>query len=559
MTVATVSYVERATEYARDVVAGRIVAGKWERLACQRQLDDLADDDGPYYFDDDAAERVCRFIEKLPHIKGRWARERQKIALETWQTFIVTTVFGWKRKEDDLRRFRTVYTEVARKNAKTTKLAGIGLYMLAADDEPGAEVYSAATTRDQAKEVFNIARRMAQKEEGFRDRFGVEVLTNNISIEDTDSKFEPLSADAKTLDGRNPHAAIIDELHAHKTREVFDVIESGTGSREQPLLWSITTAGYDQSGICYEQRTYVTKILDKIIADDTYFGIIYTLDPEDDWRDRTLWRKANPNLGVSVYPDDMERQAVKAEAMPTARNAFLTKRLNIWTSADVAWMKMEKWHACCDESLTLEEFEGERCFVGIDLASRDDMAARMLVFPDGKEFSVFGRYYLPQETIRSGKNASYAGWAAEGMLVATPGEVIDFDFIEEDLRELATRFEIQEVAYDPHQATQFSVHMLAEGFPMVEMRPTTINFSEPMKELEALALEGLLHHDGDPILAWAVSNVVAHLDAKDNIYPRKARPENKIDPVVGLLMALGRAIVTDTSDSMYEDEAIVSA
>ncbi|MCA8291952.1 terminase large subunit [Burkholderia vietnamiensis] len=304
------TFVDTANQYIDDVLAGRIVACKWVRLACERQRRDLAraemgDPEFPYRFDNDAATRICEFIELLPHTKGRWARTRQSIRLEPWQAFILTTVFGWLHVDSGLRRFRRAYEEVARKNAKSTKSSGIALYLFAADGEPGAEVYSAATTRDQAKIVFDDARAMALREPDMCAALGVEILQHQL-LTDDGSKFLPLSAEGSTLDGLNVHGGVIDELHAHKTRAVFDVIDSGTGARDQSLLWLITTAGSDLTGICYEQRTHVTKILEGVFVDETFFGIIFTLDDGDDWSDPSVWIKANPNLGVSVFVDDME-------------------------------------------------------------------------------------------------------------------------------------------------------------------------------------------------------------------------------------------------------------
>lgn len=540
------SHTDAAFQYARDVVAGEISACKWVRLACERQLNDLEREGFPYVFDAERADRVCRFIEKLPHIKGKWAGG--KLTLEPWQAFILTTVFGWV-DEDGNRRFRTAYTEVPRKNAKSTLTSGVALYMLAADGEPGAEVYSAATTRDQAKIVFADAQQMARKSPGLREALGVTVGAHNIHVLQTASKFEALSAEGSTLDGLNIHFASVDELHAHKSRSVWDVLETATGSRSQSLLWAITTAGSNRAGICYEVRTYLTKILERVTEDETIFGVIYTLDDGDDWTDPNVWAKANPNLGVSVYQEDVERLARKAMSMPSAQNNFLTKRLNVWVNADTAWMDMRAWDKCAVPDMSPDDFSGEPCYLALDLATRVDIAALVQVFArheQGKpHYYAFGRYYLPEDTVETAGNSQYQGWAVEGRLTTTPGNVTDYNYIRQDLRDLSSRFELREVPYDPFQATQLSTELLEEGFPMVEMRPTVLNFSEPMKELEAAVLEGRFHHDGDPVMGWMISNVVCHLDNKDNIYPRKERPENKIDGVVALIMAIGRAMVAE--------------
>lgn len=542
-----------AEGYARAVVDGETPACRWTRLACRRQLDDLENAHGRgLVFDADRAERIVKFFELTPHVKGRWAGA--PIELEPWQVFILTTVFGWVRG-DGTRRFRSAYNEVARKNAKSTMSAALGLYMLTADGEPGAEVYSAATTHDQARIVFNDARVMTLKSPRLAQRIGVNA--RNLHVLSTGSKFEALSAEYRSLDGLNVHCAIIDELHAHKTRAVYDVIETATGARSQALLWMITTAGSNRAGICYEQRTYITKILEGLVEDDSCFGIIYSIDDGDDWTDPETWIKANPNLGVSVYFDDLERQCLKAQQLPSARNAFLTKRLNVWVNADTAWMDMQAWEACGRQPLDPVMFECDECYMGLDLASKVDVAVLMLLFLRDGHYYCFGRYYLPEETVEAQAHAThahYAGWAREGLLTLTPGNVIDFGCIRDDILDLSGRFDVQQIAYDPWQATHLATELYNQGAPMVECRPTVQNFSEPMKELEALVRSGKLHHGGDPVLTWMVSNVVCHLDRKDNIYPNKERPENKIDGVVALIMALGQ-LLRNRVDELSVDDA----
>jgi phage terminase large subunit-like protein len=563
-------YAKTATDYAEAVVAGAISACKWVRLACQRQLDDLARlgcKSSPYQFNPALtgksgrtfapADRLCAFIERLPHVKGPLAG--QPMVLEPWQVFILSTVFGWV-KPDGKRRFRRSYIEVPRGNAKSTLSSAIGLYMLAADGEGGAEVYSLATTRDQARIVFGDAQMMARRSAGFRSRFGVAVGAHNMHALASGSKFEALSAEGSTLDGLNIHFGCVDELHAHKTRTVYDVVETGTGKRDNSLLWVITTAGSNRAGICYEVRTFVTKLLDGVFADNSQFGIIYGLDEGDDWTTEEALVKANPNWGISVQPEVLGPLQAKAMQLPSAVNNFKTKHLNEWVNADTAWMDMRAWDRCADSALDLDRFVGQPCWIGLDLASKTDIAALMLLFPHSEldgTFAAFGKYYLPEDTVMAAGNSQYSGWMRTGRLTVTPGNVIDFGWIEADLIELVGRFQVQGVAFDPFQATQLSTRMLAEGLPMIEVRPTVLNFSEPMKALEALVLQGKLVHDGDPVLGWMASNVVAHLDAKDNIYPRKERPENKIDGIVALIMALSRALVGDGTPKMPDDYTLL--
>ena len=544
-----------ARQYAEQVVAGEILSCRWVQLACQRQLNDLARFKGkgsPYRFNPKLVDRdgrsfcpadnLCAFIERLPHVKGPLAGE--SITLEPWQIFILSTVFGWV-KSDGKRRYRRSYIEVPRGNAKSTLSSAVALYMLAADGEGGAEVYSLATTRDQARIVFGDAQTMARRSAGFRSRFAVNVGAHNMHVLASGSKFEALSAEGSTLDGLNIHFGCVDELHAHKTRTVYDVVETGTGKRDNSLLWVITTAGSNRAGICYEARTLVTKLLNGVFEDDTQFGIVYGLDDGDDWTTENALVKANPNWGISVRPEILGPLQAKAMQLPSAVNNFKTKHLNEWVNADTAWMDMRAWDACGDSSLDIEAFTGQPCWVGLDLASKTDIAALMLMFqhPEISDaYVVFGKYYLPEDTVQAAGNSQYPGWMRTGRLTVTPGNVIDFGWIEADLLDLVSRFAVQAVAFDPFQATQLSTRMLAEGLPMIEVRPTVLNFSEPMKTLEALVLQRKLVHDGDPVLTWMASNVVAHLDAKDNIYPRKERAENKIDGIVALIMALSRAI-----------------
>lgn len=560
----TRDYCAIGLRYAKEVVAGKIPASRFVEAACKRQIEDLKRwkaKGSAYRFDTARANKVCRFIELLPHIKGPKAGEL--IVLEPWQVFILTTVYGWI-KADGTRRFRRVYIEVPRGNGKSALSSGVGLYMLCADAEGGAEVYSFATTRDQAKIVFGDAQNMARRTLGLRSHFGVEVNAHNINVVRTASKFEALSAEGSTLDGLNTHFACVDELHAHKTRAVYDVVETSIGKRAQSLLWVITTAGSNRAGICYEVRSFVTKVLAGVAKDESQFGIVYGLDDGDDWTTEEALIKANPNWGISVMPEVLLPLQAKAMTMPSAANNFKTKHLNEWVNADTAWMDMRAWDACKDPTLDPELFTGEPAWVALDLASKVDIAAKVSLHMreiDGKQhYFCFGQYYLPRDTVDRGENSQYQGWESMGLLTVTDGAVIDFGVIEDDLLADCSRFEVREVPYDPFQATQMSTRMAAQGVPMVEMRPTVLNFSEPMKQLEALVLQGRLHHNGDPVMTWMMSNVVAHMDAKDNIYPRKERPENKIDGVVALIMALGRALAEQPNGgaSVYEDRGLLT-
>lgn len=542
--------VDRANRYATQVVAGDIDACKWVRLACQRHLDDLRrsqDGGSPYYFDHSAAERVCKFIQAMPHTKGKWAAKSELIRLEPWQCFFLVGVFGWKRRSDDTRRYRRALLWVPRKNGKSALAAGIGLYMLAADNEYGSEVYSGATSEKQAWEVFRPAKIMATKTPDFLDHFGVEVNASNINIADNGSRFEPVIG--KPGDGSSPHCAIVDEYHEHKDDSMVDTMETGMGAREQPLLLMITTAGDNMAGPCYQMQIDAQKMLEGVIDDDQTWALIYTVDPGDDWTNVETLKKANPNFGVSVSEDFLLARLQDAKNNSRKQSTFQTKHLNIWVGARDAYFNVERWRQCADTSLRLEDMAGKRCYLGLDLASKVDIAALEILFPMGDgDYVRFGRYYLPETAIENGVNEHYQGWMRDGRLTITDGEIIDFAYIKADILSLCSQFEVIECGYDPFQATMLVTELMSEGVPVVEMRPTVLNFSEPMKTLDGLIRARRIRHDGDPVMTWMVSNVVAKEDAKDNVFPRKDRPENKIDGVVALLMALGRSMTAGDQD-----------
>lgn len=561
-------YVDAALAYARAVVAGEIVACKWVKLACQRQLDDLAkpvSEDWPWVFDADRASRPCEFIELLPHIKGKWARQARLVELEPWQCFVITTVYGWVHHGTQLRRFLEAYEEEARKNAKSTKGSGIFLYMLTADGEHGAECYTAATTRDQARIVFDDAKAMAERSPGLRTHLGLAIMQHSLTVAHTASKGAPLAAEGSTLDGLNVHFALLDELHAHKTRAVYDVIDTARGAREQSLLWTITTAGTDRSGICYERRTHVAKILEGVIRDDRVFGIIYTIDDGDDPFDPAVWPKANPNYGVSVLPDEMAAQARKAEAMPSALNNFLTKRLNVWVSGESPWMDMRAWDRCAEPGLRdLKEFAGKglRAWIGLDLAQKKDFAALCIVWEsewlrpgaDGvyepvRGWNVCTRLYLNELAIQESGNAHLSGWARQGYVQVTDGDLTDFDVVADDMRQLCRDFDVQEIAFDPALSMYFAGKLIEEGLPLVEITQRAMFFTPALLQVENMVLEHKLRHDGNPVMTWMVSNLVVKVSKFNELRaPTKERPENKIDGPMAMLMALGRALANEPTN-----------
>lgn len=551
------NYCLTAARYEEDVLAGRILACEYVKQAVQRNRIDREryKSSGLYVFSESEGNRVCKFIELLTHTKGALAD--QKIKLEPWQVWILTTIFGWRRRSDSGRRFRRVYIEVPRGNGKSSLSSGVALYCLLADREPGAEVYSFATTRDQAKIVFGDAKQMCVANKPLRDNFGLEVLANALYVPRTNSTFQAKSAEGSTLDGLNTHFACIDELHAHKTRAVYDVVETSMGKRLNSLLWVITTAGFDTAGICYEIRAMVREVLNRTVADETQFGVIYTIDEGDDWTTEEALIKANPNWGVSVMPDVVLPLQKKAMTIASAANNFKTKHLDVWCSAGTAWMDMVAWGRC-GKMRDLDDMLGKPCVIGLDLGAKNDLTAKVLVFKeesdDGKpRFYVSTRLYLPESAIEKTTNSQMAGWAQSEAISVTGGAMTDFSRIEEEIREDLSRFEVQAIAYDPWQATQLAVNLSEDGAPMVEYRNTVQNLSEPMKWLEALVQDGRIEHDENPAMTWMMGNVVAKVDAKDNVYPRKERYEQKIDGPVALMYALAMCLSEREESGSFSD------
>lgn len=524
-------------KYCERVVSGNIAAGKYIRLAVERHLKDL--DSAKYRglkFSKDKANYCLKFFEFLKHSKGEWAGT--SFVLEAWQKFILSVQFGWIR-EDGLRRFRTAYTELPRKNGKSTKSAGKGLFLLIADGEPGAEVVTAATKRDQAKIIFEEAKRMVRASSFLNSR--IHICRDNMSIAKTASKFEPLGADADTLDGLNLHGALIDELHAHKTRGVYDILDTATASRRQPMIDIITTAGYDRHSVCYELHDYSKKILEGIIENDAFFAFIASADAEDDWKEPITWQKANPNLGVSVKLDDIRSKAQKARELPSYENTFKRLHLNIWTEQSVRWLSMEEWDAC-QGSVEVDDLQGSECWGGLDLSSTTDISAFSLVFKAGNTIKTAGFYFVPEENARKRAERDrvpYDVWINQNYMVATPGNVVDYDFIRAQINKLGEVFRIREVAIDRWNATQLAVQLEQDGLKVTPFGQGFASMSAPTKELEKLILSRQFEHDGNPVLRWMASNVTVKTDPAGNIKPAKDVSTGRIDGIVSLIMAIG--------------------
>ncbi|MFC0340791.1 terminase large subunit [Paracoccus niistensis] len=558
------------TAWARKVVAGKVVAGHLTWRACQRHLDDLkAGRDRGLVWDRDAALHAIEFFSHLRHSTGEWAG--QPFNLQPWQQFVVGSLFGWKRA-DGLRRFRTAYVEVARKNGKSALLAGIALYALVADGEAGAHVYAAATTRDQARIVFGEAERMVAASPALSSR--VTRTVNNLAVLPTASWFRPLSADASKMDGLNVHFAAVDEVHEHPGPEIIQKLNTATGARRQPLIVEITTAGHDRHSVCRQHHEFSVKVLEGTLPQETadpWFAFIATIDEGDDWTDPKVWVKANPSLGVTVKPDDLKRQIDEAREMPAQQNAIRRLRLNEWTEQVTRWLDMEVWAegglapetnaaTIAAEQERLERLlAGRECYGGLDLARVNDLSAFLLLFPPTRDpalgsladkWIVLSRFWVPEEDIprRARRDrVPYDVWRDRGFLTATPGNATDFAFIEAEILALAGRFDLRELSYDRTFAGEIVQHLQDEGINLVQFGQGFLSMAAPTAELERLAVSRLLWHGGHPVLRWSASNVAVRQDPAGNIKPDKERSSERIDGIVALCNALGRAMLRDES------------
>lgn len=560
----------KVQKYIKGVLDGTIPTGEYVRFAVERHVNDLkrAGKKGfkKYRFDEAAGLRACHFFEEyLKHSKGEWAGKQ--FILSPWQAFIIWCLFGWKKGK--YRRFKISYVEVARKNGKSTLAAGIGNLLTFADGEPMAEVYSAATKRDQAKIVHSEAKEQVRKSPDLK-RFA-EIWRNNINVPLTGSKFEPLGADFNTMDGLNPSGAIIDELHKHKNRGVWDVLITALGSRRQPLIFVITTSGFDENTICYEQHDHARQILEGVITDERFFAFVASLDiPDDkdseegdDWTDENCWIKANPNLGVSIKKEYLREQRDTALVQPASQNAFLRLHCDIWTEQDVRAIDIKKWNACI-EKIEIKKLLGRACYGGLDLASSVDLAAFVLCFPpqDEKELTKFLPFFwIPKANITrrvERDRVPYDVWTRQGYITATEGDVIDYKFIKKKVKSLGELFDIKEIAYDRWGATQLSQDFIDEGFEVIPFGQGFASMAGPTKEFLKLIAESKIVHGGNPVLRWMARNMRVKQDEAGNMKPDKGKSREKIDGMVAAIMALDRAIRNEaaTQKSIYETQGL---
>lgn len=535
--------VDTTSDYARRVAAGEIVAGLWVRLAAKRHLDDLVH--GPargLIWQHASAEHALNFIECLRHYQG--ATAGQRFILSAWQRFVVGCVFGWYAAEGQ-RRFRIAYIEIGKGNGKTPLAAAVALYALVADGEAGAEVYSAATSREQAGICFNDCRQFVMASAPLMNR--LHLGTNNIAYLATSSYLRTVSAEGRGLDGKRPHVVIVDELHEHPNATVVEKMRAGTKGRTRALIFEITNSGYDQTTVCFEHHDYSIKVLQGVIENDSWFSYIAALDKgEDPFSDPAVWIKANPNLGVSVTRQYLEEQVREAKDIPSKRSMVLRLNFCRWTEASENWTDLDHWDQCASP-VQLSALAGRRCFGGLDLASTSDFSALCYVFPpeqDGELWQVVLRLYLPEAAVKKmaeKQRLPVDVWVREGLITVTPGNVTDFNFIKEDIKRDLEQFDVQEIAFDRYNSSQLVTDLMAEGAEMVGFGQGFASMSGPIKELERMYMSHRITHGGHKVLRWMASNVVGVKDAADNVKFDKSKSTQKIDGMVALAMAIGRA------------------
>lgn len=547
---------DQVTQWAEKVVARKVSVGRLVYLACERHLKDLEEQEQRgLYWDDARASWAIRFFMILKHSKAAWAG--QAFILSPWQAFIVGSLLGWKIGDaGGPRRYRVAYNEIPRKNGKSTLAAGLGLLLAFFDDEAGAEVYCAATKRDQARIVFGEAKRMVRATPHLRKQ--IQSLVGNLSVAATGSKLEPLGADADSTDGLNPNGVIIDELHAHKSAALVDVLQSASGARRQPLRFEITTAGYDRTSVCWKHHDYSVRVLENLVVDDSWFAFISSWDDGDDWRDPRAWRKANLNLGVSIPSEYIERECRRAQEIKSEQNTFKRLHGNVWTEQDERWLDMTKWDACGKDPETAGPL-----YMGLDMAARLDLSACVLVFgPNGDgEYSVKPMFWIPSETLAATGGARSTQdrvllrqWADEGFIQVTDGNATDYDQVERWILDQTAEHDLRQLGHDRHDVTQLVTHLLdALGDErVVAVPPTIARMSAPAKELEKLVISKKLRHGGNPVLRWMASNVSIKHGQDGNYRPDRKKSRDKIDGIVALVIALECAIAGAKRGSIYD-------
>ena len=560
----TRNYLEIANQYCADVLSGdKRATGKLEKAAVNRFISDIkrqkTDISFDYHLDADRAIHACEFIEKLHHVKGKLARTN--LIMEPWQVFVVVNLFGWV-DSNDIRRFTHSYIEIAKKNGKSTFAAGIGLYMLAGDGEEGSEVYAAATNYDQAKIVWADAKQMVNINKPLQQHFGIGFTQYEIRVPEKNSVFMPLATDKEgSKDGKNVHCGILDEIHAHKDSSTYDIISDGIISREEPLIFGITTAGNNRTGVCWRERTTVVGILQKKIKLERYFGIIFTLDARDDWKDPKNWPKANPSMGISFNQNYLMDKFKTVLESPSKEAMFRQKSLSQWVGAADGWIPQASWDKCFDPNMPRVRFKNAPKFGGGDLASKMDLAGFVEWQPQVEDgvvyWHVFSKQYINSRVVNTAKAINgekrvddYIDWERNGWLTVTEGNTTDFNKIQSDVIESHHESPYFEFGFDGFKADQFGQNLIEAEINAVEIPMRVQPLDPAMRWIEVLIAEGRLRHNGDPCLAWGVTNIVVAPDNNNNIFPRKSNAEMKIDPGLGMIIAAARAMHHDTPEVM---------
>lgn len=546
------------TRYAVDVLEGRVVAGKWQRLACKRHVDDIARqnlDDFPYRFEIDRAQRVFDFFGYLVFTGGDRSIVGKQIALQPFQIFLLGSVFGWVHKVTGYRRYKKAYIQLGRKNGKSLLVSGIGLYMLMADDWWSSQVYATATKKDQAKIVWSEAVKMVKASPHLRKRLPVRKSTGEILFEDRDSYFKPLSRDTSSLDGFNPHCGIVDEFHQHSTNEMVKLLDDGTVQQTQPLIVIITTAGFDLNSPCVKEYNYCTKMLEGAVANDEYFVFITQLDENDEPFNERNWIKANP-LVASTENGMAALRRLAREAKDKGGDDlrdFLTKSLNLWVDMKKdGYMPMGKWLACGVPKICPLILQNRECYVGVDLSAKIDLTSIAFEFPlDDGYYALKCHSFMPEDTIaqrRKTDKAPYDDWVRNGHITPTPGAVVDYRYIMDYIERTAEEngWIVKEIDFDPHNSTQFATEMHDDrGFEMVEIAQRITMLNEPTKNFREAVFQGKVIHENDPVVNWAMANAITRKDRVGNIALDKERAIERIDPVAAIINAHVRAMISE--------------
>ena len=528
---------------------------KWVRLAAKRFISDLKRAQkkrSAFVWSPEQANKACAFIEDLPHVEGVW--DTPNIVLHPAHVFFVVNLFGF-RKLDGTRRFTLALFAVARKNAKSTLAAAILIYCLCCEYEVGPQVISAATTGQQARIVFNIAKRMVEKVADLREAFTLEPFANAIARYEVGGSFKPINAKASTQDGLNPSHVELDEIHAHKTHDLLNVLRSAAGARRNPLFLYTTTEGYENPGPWGELRLFAQQVLEEIVEAEHFLVLYYSVDDKDDDFDEATWQKANPLMSVNpILQAEIRKESIEAKAMPGRLAEFQIKRLNRRAVSSASWVNLLKWRKCSG-AVNLDELVGWPCFGGLDLASTTDMTAwRLYWLKEGIAYT-WGRYWVPEDAVKQRTERGtvpYASWITSGHITQTPGNVTDYDIVKRDVLADWERFQPIEVGFDTWNATQLANDLMVAGVNMIQFIQGPKSFNPAMNAVERMYLSGNLRHGGDPVLTWNMANLVPRTDQNKNVAPDKKRSPEKIDGAVALFMAAGRAEASITEKSFWE-------